>query len=203
MLRQRLRTRRPALALIGNVLVFVLACALVFYGVILALLAFKVSSSTLNDISAYQTAYDGLADLREGDLGDTLRIAAGLAGAVVFVLFGYLALKQLPRPYLARHELELKLADDPRGAVTVEPRAIERVVETAALQHPELTAASGRYGDDELAVGVTVRHAKDLSRTLEDVQASIVEALDQHGLPAVPIHLTLTGYERRTHRELD
>ena len=203
MLRQRLKTRESALGLIGSVLVFVLACALVFYGTILALLAFKVSSSALNDVSAYQTVYDSLADLREGDFSDTLRIAAGLAGALSFVLFGYLALKQLPRPYLARHELELELAADPRGVVTVEPRAIERVAETAALQHEALTAASGRYGDDELAVGVSVRQAKGLARTLEEVQASIVEALERHGLPVVPIHLTLTGYERRTHRELN
>lgn len=203
MLRQRLKTRRPALALIGSLLVFVLACALVFYGAILVLLAFKVSASTLNGISAYQTVYDYLANLGEGDLSDKRRIAAGVAGALAFLLFGYLALKQLPRPYLARHELELELADDPRGVVTVEPRAIERVAETAALQHPALTAASGRYGDEELAVGVTVRHAKGVARTLGDVQASIVEALEQHGLPVVPIHLTLTGYESRTHRELN
>ncbi len=201
MLRQRLKIRASALALIGRILVFVLACALVFYGAILMLLAFKVSASTLNDISAYQTVYDYLADLREGDLSDKRRIAAGVAGAVAFLLFGYLALKQLPRPYLARHELQLE--DDPRGVVTVEPRAIERVAETAALHHPALTAASGRYGDDELAVGVTVRHAKDVARTLEDVQGAVVEALEQHGLPVVPVHLTLTGYERRTHRELN
>ena len=201
MLRQRLKIRASALALIGRILVFVLACALVFYGAILVLLAFKVSPSTLNDISAYQTVYDYLADLREGDLSDKRRIAAGVAGAVAFLLFGYLALKQLPRPYLARHELQLE--DDPRGVVTVEPRAIERVAETAALHHPALTAASGRYGDDELAVGVTVRHAKDVARTLEDVQGAVVEALEQHGLPVVPVHLTLTGYERRTHRELN
>ncbi len=201
MLRQRLKIRASALALIGRILVFVLACALVFYGAILVLLAFKVSPSTLNDISAYQTVYDYLANLRESDLSDKRRIAAGVAGALAFLLFGYLALKQLPRPYLARHELQL--ADDPRGVVTVEPRAIERVAETAALHHPALTAASGRYGDDQLAVGVTVRQAKDVARTLQDVQASIVEALEQHGLPVVPIHLTLTGYERRTHRELN
>lgn len=201
MLRQRLKIRSSALALIGSILVFVLACALVFYGAILVLLAFKVSPSTLNDISAYQTVYDYLADLREGDLSDKRRIAAGVAGALAFLGFGYLTLKQLPRPYLARHELQL--ADDPRGVVTVEPRAIERVAETAALHHPALTGASGRYGDDQLAVGVTVRQAKDVARTLQDVQASIVEALEQHGLPVVPIHLTLTGYERRTHRELN
>ena len=201
MLRQRLKTRTRGLALVGQVLVFVLACALVFYGVILVLLALKVSPSTLDGISAYRTVYDQLAGLRERDLDDTLRVIVAAAGLLAFLLFGYLALKQVPRPYLARHQIEL--VNDDRGVVTVEPRAIERVAESAAAQHPAITAAAGRYGDHELAVGVSLRHAKGAAQTLTDVQAAIAAALAQHGLPVVPVHLTLTGYERRTHRELD
>jgi hypothetical protein len=121
MLRQRLRTRRPTLALIRNLLVFVLACALVFYGAVLALLAFQlVSADTLNDVSAYRIAYDYLAGLQEGDIGDTLRLVAGIAGVIAFLLFAYLAFKQFPRPYLARHQLEL--AD--RGSGDLSPRRI-------------------------------------------------------------------------------
>ena len=201
MLRQRLRTRTRGFAFIGQVLVFILACALVFYGAILALLALKVSPSSLNDVSAYRTVYDWLAGLRDSDVSDTRRIVVAGAGLLAFLLFGYLALKQVPRPYLARHQIEL--VNEARGVVTVEPRAIERVAESAAAQHPAITAAAGRYGDSELAVGVSLRHAKGAAQTLTDVQAAIATALAQHGLPVVPIHLTLTGYERRTHRELD
>lgn len=93
-------------------MVFVLACALVFYGAVLALLAFQlVSADTLNDVSASRTASDYLAGLQEGDIGDTLRLVAGIAGAIAFLLFAYLAFKQLPRPYLARHQ-----SSSPTGA---------------------------------------------------------------------------------------
>lgn len=199
-MRQRLRTRTSAFALIGRILVFVLACALVFYGAVLVLLALKVSPGTLDDVSGYRSAYEELAGVDEGDIGDTLRIIAAAGGLLAFLVFGSLAVKQLPRPYLARHDLEL--TGHERGRVTVEPRAIERVAEGASLDHAAVTGAAGRYGDDELAVGVTLRDPEDASRTLTDVQAAIAAALERHGLPAMPVNLTLTGYERQTQREL-
>ena len=200
MLRQRLRTRGSSLALVGRILVLLLALALIFYGAMLLLLAVKVDPGTVNQISGYRHAYDYLAGLREGDLSDLARYIAGGAGLLAFLLFGFLALKELPRPYLARHDLGLR--DDERGVVTVEPRAIERMAEAAASEHPSVGRAAGRYGDDELAVGLTVRHAGGAADTLHEVQAAIVAALERHGLPAMPIHLTLTGYDRRTRREL-
>lgn len=202
MLRQRLRARRPTLTLVGNVLVFLLACALVFYGAILLLLALKlVSASALDSVSGYRAAYDELAGLQESDLGGTLRLVAGLLGPVAFLVFAYLAFKQLPRPYLARHEL--RLADEQEGVVTVEPRAIERVAETAALQHRSISAAAGRYGPGELTLNVSTPHATNLAPALREAQQQVVAALEQHGLPPTQIHLNLTGYERRTRRELD
>lgn len=202
MFKQRLKIRTPAFAIIGHLLVFLLACALIFYGAVLLLLALKVvSPSALNGISAYRTVYRELAGLRESDLGDGVRLIAAAAGLLAFAFFGSLGLKQLPRPYLARQELEL--VNDERGVVTVEPRAIERVAESAAAQHPAVTSASGRYGDDHVTVGVAVRNAREAADDLVHVQAAIVAALEQHGLPPVPVHLTLIGYERRTHRELN
>ncbi len=201
MLRQRLRARTSTLRLVGRVLVFLLACALIFYGAMVLALAFKVAPGTVNSVSGYRDAYDYLAGLREDDLSDTARYVAGGTGLLAFVLFGYLALKEIPRPYLARHDIEL--VNDRRGVVTIEPRAIERVAEAAALQHDAVGGAAGRYGDEELALGLTVRHGRKTASTMREVQAAIAAALVLHGLPAMPIHLTLTGYERRTHRELE
>jgi hypothetical protein len=161
----------------------------------------KVAPGTVNSASGYRDAYDYLAGLREGDLSDTARYVAGGAGLVAFVVFGYLALKEIPRPYLARHDIEL--INDRLGVVTVEPRAVERVAEAAALEHGAVGGAAGRYGDDELALGLTVRHGRTTASTMREVQAAIADALVRHGLPAMPIHLTLTGFERRTHRELE
>lgn len=200
MLRQRLRTATSPFALIGWILVFLLACALVYYGVMVALLALKVDPGTLNTISGYRSAYDFLAGLKVGDLSDTLRIVASIAGLLALVIFAYLAYRAIPRPYLARHDVEL--AADEGGTLTVQPRAVERVAEVAAVGNPAVASASGRYGDD-LAVAIDVRRARDVAAILEDVQERVVAALAQHGLPPATVNLTLTGFERRTRRELD
>lgn len=201
MLRQRVRARTSKLVLVGRVLVFLLACSLLFYGAMLLALALKIAPGTVNSVSGYRDAYDYLAGLKEDDLSDTARYVAGGAGLLAFALFGYLALKEIPRPYLARHDIEL--VNDRRGVVTIEPRAIERVAEAAALGHEAVGGAAGRYGDDELALGLTVRDGRTTASTMREVQAAITDALVLHGLPSIPIHLTLTGYERRTHRELE
>jgi len=199
--RQRLRTRTSRVALVGRLLVILLALALIWYGLMAVLLVLGVSAGTVDLLSGYRTAFDYLAGLGEGDLSGLARIIAAVAGVLAFVVFGYLAFKGLPRPYLARQDLELT-ADD-HGAVVVEPRAIERVAELAASEHPAVAGAAGRYGDGELDVGLGVRRARDVAETLEDVQGRIAAALERHGLPVVPVHLTLTGLERRTRRELD
>lgn len=200
MLRQRLRARTSPLALLGRIVVFVVACALVWYGVMLAWLALGGPASTIDSISGYRSAYDALAGLGENDLSGLARAVAAGAGLLAFLLFGYLAFKELPRPYLARHDLELTA--DERGTVDVEPRAIERVAESAASSHPAVASAAGRYATDHLTVGVTVRRARDVAETLEEAQRLVVEGLRTHDLPILPIHLTLTGFERKTRREL-
>jgi hypothetical protein len=184
------------------VLTFLLAAALIWYGLMTLLLALKVSPSTVNDISGYRTAFDWLAGLTPPDVDDaTTRAIIAAAGIVAFLLFGYLAFKEIPRPHFTRHDLAL-VADD-RGEIGVEPRAIERLAETAAQQDPAVTGASGRYGDHDLTVNITVRRARDLPVTLRNTQHRVTAALAQHGLPTLPVNVTLTGYDRRHRRELN
>ena len=199
--RQRLQASRPVLAFVGTFLVVVLIAALLFYGGILLLLSLKAfSASTLDSISGYRQAYDFLAGLKEGELSTAARLIAGAAGLVAFVLFAYLAFKQLPRPHLARHDLDLP--EDPRGTVSVAPRAVERVAETAALRHGSISEAAGRYGPGALTLDVTVLHADTVPETLRDAQQRVAAALEEHGLPATKVNVTLTGYERTTRREI-
>jgi len=199
--RQRLRTSISPFGFVRRILVFLVACALVFYGAVVAGLALGADPELLDAISGYRSAYDYLADLEATDISDLLRVIAGVAGLVAFALFAYLAWKAVPRPYLARQDLELSA--EPRGTVTVEPRAVERVAEAAVLEHPGVADAAGRYGDEEIAVGVTVRRARDVAQILEDAQGRVIAALERHGLPRTSVNLTLTGFERRTRRELD
>lgn len=201
MLRQRLRIRTSPVDVLGRLVTLAFALALIWYGLMTLLVAVKTDPSTVNALSGYRTVFDYLGGLRPGDIDDTqtraILAASGVAG---FLVFGYLAIKQLPRPYLARHDLELSAQD--RGAITVEPRAIERLAEVAATANPAVIGARGRYGTDDLTVDVTVRRARDLAGTLRDAQVRVVRALDAHQLPAMPVNVILTGYERRQTREL-
>ena len=201
-MRQRVRSRGSALRLVGRLLVLLLAGALIWYGLMAILLAAGMRPGTVDRLSGYRTAYDFLTGLSPDDVsGSTTRAIAAGAGLLAFLVFGLLALRELPRPYLTRQDLELR--SDDRGEVVVEPRAIERMAETAAGLHPAVTEARGRYGVDELSVDVTVRRARDIADTLSDVQGRVRRALDQHGLPAVPVDVTLSGFDRKHRRELN
>jgi hypothetical protein len=202
MLRQRVRTRTSPLAFIQRLLELALALALIWYGLILAGLALDViGRASADTYSGYRTAYDFVADLLAGQASDSARLIAGIAGLVAFLLLITVAFKQLPRPYLARHDLELESSE--RGTVTVEPRAVERLAEGIALQHPAVASASGRVGTDDVALLLEVRRASDLPDTLRTVQRSISSGLERHGLPTVPVNVTLTGYDRSSKRELN
>jgi hypothetical protein len=202
MLRQRLHTRTSPLAFIQRLLELALALALIWYGLILAGLALDViGRGSAETYSGYRAVYDFVADLLAGRASDSARLIAAVAGLVAFFLLLTVAFKQLPRPYLARHDLELE-ADD-RGTVTVEPRAVEHLAEGIALQHPAVASASGRFGTDDLAVLLELRRARDLPDTLRTVQRSVSSGLERHGLPTVPVNVTMTGYDRSSKRELN
>jgi hypothetical protein len=202
MLRQRLRTRTSPLAFIQRLLELALALALIWYGLILAGLALDViGRDSADTYSGYRTTYDFVADLLAGRASDSERLIAGIAGLAAFLLLLTVAFKLRPRPYLARHDLELEAGD--RGTVTVQPRAVERLAEGIALQHPAVASASARVGTDDLAVLLELRRARDLPDTLRTVQRSVSTGLERHGLPTVPINVTLTGYDRSSKRELN
>lgn len=188
------------MAHVGRGLLVIFALALIWYGSMLVALALKVSPDAIDAISGYRTIYDHLSGLSAEDVDGRARLIAALAGIAAFLVFGYLALKEVPRPYLARSDL--RLTEDARGTVDVQPRAIERVAEAAAAGHPAVSSAAGRYGTDDLSVDLTVQRARALNETLSDVQDRVLEALHRHGLPAPPVNVTLTGFERKQRREL-
>lgn len=199
-LRQRVRTRRPSLGRIGDLLVLLFALALVWYGLMIGLLAAKVSPGTVNSISGYRSAFDFLSGLGPDDLGGWKRAVIAGAGVLAFLILGYAAWKALPRPYLARHDL--RLADDERGHVTLAPRAVERLAETAAEHTRGISGAASRYGDDGVSVNVSVSGARDAAAVLRRAQGEVREALARHGLPPLDVSLTLTGYDPKHKREL-
>lgn len=199
--RQRVRERPSFLLLAGRLLALLVGLALVWYGLMVLLLAVKVSPATTNSLSGYRTAFNWISGLTPAkvDGSGTRAIIAG-AGVVSFLLFGYLAIKQLPRPYLTRRELALR--SDPQGELRVEPRAMERLAEVAATSEAGITDARGRYSVDDLAVEVTVRRARNVAVTLKAAQERVISALAEHGLPPMTVNVTLSSYDRRERREL-
>ncbi len=198
--RQRLRSRTSPIAYVGRAIIVLVALSLVWYGLMTVLLALKLSPASIDAISGYRTAYDYLAGLTAADVAGSTRLVTGLAGVAAFLFFGYLAFKEIPRPYLARSDLRLR--EDNRGVVDVQPRAIERIAETAACEHPAVSSATGRYAIDELAVDLGVKRARELDKTLSDVQHRVLHALQRHELPPTPVVVTLTGFDRKQRREL-
>jgi hypothetical protein len=199
-MRQRINLRTPALAYAVRALTVVLALALLWYGLMGVLLAVKVSPHTVNSISAYRTLYHDAANLQHSDFTTAVRLIAGFAGLIVFLVCIYLAVQEFPRPYLARGDVDLEQGE--RGCTVITPRAIERVAEYAAQASPHVTGAGGRLGDQELNVDIDVRRASAAADALRDVRRRVGAELDRHQLPDLPVNVTLTGYDRKTRREL-
>ncbi len=200
MIRQRINLRTPALAYLVRLLTIVLALALFWYGLMIVLLAVKVSPHTVNDLSAYRTLYHDAATVTASDFTTAGRLIAGFAGLLVFLIGLYLASREIPRPYLARGEF--RIGDRDRGDTTIAPRAVERVAEIAAGANRDVTNVRGRLGDEHVDVSVHVRNPRRAADTLRDVQHRVSTSMQEHGLPSLPVNVTLTGYDRPTTREL-
>ena len=177
MLRQRVRVERSTLVVLGQLVTVLIAVALVWYGLILGLLAIDVlSAGAANAVTGYRTLFDELAALGTDDVDGVVRLFTGIGGLLAFLVFGWLAFKQVPRPQLARGELLVAHDDD--GEVTLAPRAFERAAESAALGNDAVTGAAGRYGGDDVSVDITVNRATDVADTLRDVQRRVRLALE-------------------------
>jgi hypothetical protein len=201
MFRQRVRIRSFALSrAAADALVVIFALALVWAGAMLVLLAFKVAPDTVNGLSGYRTAYDYLAGLSPQDISASTRLVAAIGGLTACLVFGYLAWRAIPRPYLARSDL--RLISDEHGSVDVDARAVERAAEIAALAHPAVSAARARYLTDDLALDISASRADALAATLQDVHQRARDSLARHQLPPLPVNVTLVRLERPNRRDL-
>jgi hypothetical protein len=201
MLRQRLRARSyPIARLAADAVVVLLALALVWGGAMLVLLALKNSPATIDGLSGYRTGYDYLTRLGPQDIGRSTRLIVAIAGVAGCVIFGYLAWRAVPRPYLARTDLHT--TGDGGGSVEIKAHAIERAAEIAALDHPAVAAARARYATDDLTLHVSASDAEALGAMLEDVHQRVRDSLARHELPPLPVNITLVRLERQHRREL-
>jgi hypothetical protein len=192
-IRQRVRLRRGTLETLVRGLTLVFALVLAYGGVMVALLALKIDPDRIDRISGYRTGYHWLAGLSADNFTTGVSFIAGFGGLLVFLVFAFLALQALPRPYFTRSEVGL--AQDRRGATVVRPRAVERVAEVAAQGNDHVIGVTGRLGEGALYVDLGLDDAPTATATLRDVRRRVAAALADHKLPAMPVNVTLTGYE--------
>ncbi len=198
MIRQRVSLRRRTGALLARSLTIVFALALIYGGALTVLLALKLHNLgpvQINRISGYRTADHWLAGLNRGDFTTPHALIAGFGGLLIFLFFASLVLRALPRPYLTRSEIGFPI--DERGATVVRPRAVERIAEVAARGNAHVIGATGRLGDGELHVDIGIDAAPAAAAALSDVRTRVQDQLGHHDLPAMPVNVTLTGFEPR------
>ena len=192
MIRQRVKLRRAPWALLTRALAVVFAVALIYGGVLNALLALKVGPSSVERVSGYQAAYTWLAGLQRSNFTTAISLIAGFGGLLVFVFFLFLAQQSLPRPSLARTDVGLPSTG---GATLVRPRAVERIAEVAARGNDHVVGVTGRLGDDAVDLDIGLDVPDDLVQTLDDVRRRVAEDLERHHLSPLAVNVTLTGYE--------
>jgi len=201
MVRRRIHLETSALAsAVIRALAFLLGAAFVFYGVMLVMLATKVSPGTVDEISGFRTAYDYLAGLEAADISGADRAIVAGVGLLVGIGAALLLWRALPRPHLARHPLLLSAEEI--GETVVRPRAMERVVELAALEDPRVTAARARFDDDGVVLNLQAKDAQHLVEILRGARSRARESLEHHGLELETVDVTFAGYEASTRREL-
>lgn len=201
MFRQRIHIEGSSTAnTVGRFLVALLGAAIAYYGLMLIMLAFKVSPSFVNDISGYRTIFDYLSGLQPGDIGSTDRLIIAGAAVLLALIALFLIWRGLPRPHLARHEV--KITETELGSTEIQPRAMERAIETAALEHPAIVGARARVDDGNVALAVTASKAVDLVKTLHEVEDRAFESLERHQLELERVDVTLAGFDSPNGREL-
>lgn len=201
MMRQRIHLETSALAsAVVRALAFLLGAAFVFYGVMLVMLATKVSPGTVDAISGFRTAYDYLAGLEAADISGADRAIVAGAGLLVGIGAALLLWRALPRPHLSRHPL--LLTADEIGETVVRPRAMERVVELAALEDPRVTAVRARFDDEGVVLNLRAKDAQHLVEILRGARSRARQSLERHGLELEMVDVTFAGYEASTRREL-
>jgi hypothetical protein len=185
--RHRIRVGGDRWTTAGRLVTGVLALGAAWYAGLLAALAFGADAGTVDALTGYRAALDWL---QAPELPG--RAVTGFVGLLVFALAGRMALAQVPRPRVPREALVLE--QDPRGVVTVAPRAIERAVEAGVDALDGLGSARARWEPGCVTVAVSGTRAAPLAESLAAAPGAAREALRRHGLPDAEVQIVLQRF---------
>lgn len=197
-MRRRIKVSRTPATRAGVVLTGLLALGVAWYAGAALALGLGADADVVDSVTGYRVVVAWLADLPVPD-GRT-RAVVGVAGVVAFVVLGRLALAQLPRPRVPRATLVLD--QQPRGATTVSPRAIERAVEGAVAALDGLEDATARWEGETITVLVSGSKPRLLVPALSGVDGAARDALARHGLPAAEVQVVLRRVRPASTREV-
>lgn len=193
--RRRVRIARGRVTSVGIVVAGLLALGVAWYAGAGVALGLGADPATVDGLTGYRAVVDWLAAPHVPS-PTTRAIVAG-AGVLAFLVLGRLALAQLPKPRVPRGALVLE--HDVRGTTTVEPRAIERAVESALR---DFDSVSARWEDGHVTAAVTSSRPRQLADALAKAPAEASAALRRHGLPEAEVRVVLRHVRSSTNREV-
>jgi hypothetical protein len=196
--RRRVRVSRSGATRVGIVVCGLVALGVAWFAGCAVALALGADPDVIDRLTGYRDVVTWLAALQPPvGAAQAIVIAGGLAA---FLLLGWLALAQLPRPRLPRGTLVLEHA--PLGTTTVEPRAIERAAEGALAEAGGFEAVAARWEDGTLVVSVTGSSPRRLASALQGAGPAVAGALERHGLPAAEVRVLLRRVRPGSIREV-
>ena len=199
MFRQRLRGRVSRLGVLGEIVVVVAALACLWYGLMVVLLSVKVSPGSVETISGYRAIFDYLAGLQPDDVDGRFRLIAGLSGLAVFLVCITLGMARasspLPRP------LRPGADRDERGHArgrTAHDRARRRD-QCQATRLGNRSGRSLRFLTKSSPSISTLTGRRDRTMRSQKCRKARRDP-HRHGLPDMPVSVTLAGSHRKTRR---
>ncbi len=199
-MRQRVHLSSTWRTTLGKLLCAVVALAVAWFGLALLLVALGAAPDDVDRWLGYRTAYDAVAGLDGTGVEATWRIGLAVGGLLACVVLLALAWAQVPKPELARHDIELVPGGDAApatpGETTVNARAVERAAELAALSVGGIDAARARLDGAEVVVALRATRADGLPDTLLAARSAADDALTDHGFEGLDARVVLAGFDK-------
>lgn len=189
--RRRAALPDGALTTVGQKLMVIPALAIAYSGIVLLALAGGASGAALERWTGAGWVYEQLSLVDPARWSQQMAIIVGVGALVGAVLLFTLGWAQRLVPHLTRREVELTHGE--LGETTVNPRAFERAVESAALEQASVRGARATFSDEGIQLQLHATATSTLPELLRETQQRARAALATAGLgDHIPVTVTVT-----------